>query len=134
MHKEPLLLKLLMGLIGGECSAQSVSLATLPSYFFIFLKHTHTSPSPSYVSALLAFFDAANQALRHFRGDTDDYLILITDEGETLFDVLCVFLPLASYLPHTPLLPTCAPPTTHTHTRLLKPSLPLSPGAGDSSV
>ena len=54
MHKGPLLLPLLMGPLGGECSTQFVSHATLPSYSFIFsrrtLTHTHThhtSPSPS---------------------------------------------------------------------------------------
>lgn len=57
------------------------------------------------MSALLALFDAANQALHHFRRAIDDYLILITYKGETLFDVFCVFLPLASYSP---------PPYTHT--------------------
>lgn len=44
----------------------------IPSSF----SNTHTSPS-----ALFAFFDAANQALHHFREAIDDYLILITYKG-----------------------------------------------------
>lgn len=99
MHKGPLLLELLMGPLGGECSAEFVSLATLPSYSFIFAD-THTqflsiSPlksRPSWPSLMPLI------RLSITLEEIDDYLILITYKGESLFDVYCasaLWLPIA---------------------------------------
>lgn len=103
---------LLMGRRGGECPTHSV-LSTSPSYSFIF-SHPPALPLP----LLSAFFDAANQALHHFRWLPDSNYI----QRKTLFDVFCVFLPLACYSfhfnnPHPPALPLETPQyeARHTH-------------------
>lgn len=108
MHKGALLLKLLMGPLGGECSTQFVSLATLPSFSFISphtQTHTYTLPlhlplkSQPYWPSLMLLI-----RLSITLEEIDDYLILITYKGETLFDVFCVlalWLPIAFTLPHT---------------------------------